>query len=181
MLQAAFESILHEASMSFWVHKRFKKRTESVRDNERCGRSKEVNTSELIGQRVTVRVTMLRFLREFSKRFRRKRPAFFKSGEWHFHQDNALIQDSVLVTDYLTKMGIKTLSQSPYSRDVAPCDFWLFPKLTGCRYETTEEMKAAVKKGIDTFIQENFHGAFKKLLEWYNKCIAAGGDYFEVN
>ena len=75
-------------------------------------------------------------------------------------------------------MGIKTVPQRPYSPDVAPCDFWLFPKLRGCHYETIEEMKEAVTKVIDTFTQEDFHGAFQKLLEWY-KCIAAGGDYFE--
>ena len=45
-------------------------------------------------------------LREFRKRFRRKRSALFKSGQWHFHQDNAPVDNSVLVTDYLTKMGI---------------------------------------------------------------------------
>ena len=42
-------------------HKRFKEGRESVRDDERCGRSKEFNTTELIGQRVRVRVTMLRY------------------------------------------------------------------------------------------------------------------------
>ena len=84
-------------------------------------------------------------------------------------------------------MGIKTVPQPPYSPDVAPCDFWLFPKLTeklrGCRYETIEEMKEAVTKVIDTLTQEDYHGAlhgaFQKLLEWYNKGIAAGGDDFE--
>ena len=44
----------------------------------------------------------------------------------------------------LTKMGIKTVPHRPYSPDLTPCDFWLFPKLRGCRYETTEEMKEAV-------------------------------------
>ena len=76
-------------------------------------------------------------------------------------------------------MGIKTVPHSPYSPYHAPCDFCLFPKLRGCRYETIEEMKEAVMKVIDTLIQEDFHGAFQKLLEQYNKCIAAGGDYFE--
>ena len=71
--------------------------------------------------------------------------------------------------------------QSPrpsYSWDLDPCDFWLFPRLRGCRYERIEEMKEAVTKVIDTLTQENFHGAFQKLLERY-KCIAAGGDYFD--
>ena len=76
-------------------------------------------------------------------------------------------------------MGIKTVPHPPYSPDPAPCDFWLFPKLTGCRYEAIGEMKEAVTKVIDTLTQEDFHGAFQKLLERYNKCIAAGGDYFE--
>ena len=40
-------------------------------------------------------------------------------------------------------------------------------------------MKEAVTKVFDTLIQEDIHGAFQKLLERYNKCIAAGGDYFE--
>ena len=82
------------------------------------------------------------------------------------------------LSDFLTKMGIKTVSYPPYSPDLVPCDFWLFPKLRGCRYETIEKMKEAVMKVIDTLTQEDFHGAFQKLLERY-KCIAAGGDYFE--
>ena len=75
-------------------------------------------------------------------------------------------------------MGIKTVPQPPYSLDLVPCDFWLFPKLRSCRYETIEEMKKAVTKVIDRLTHEDFHEAFQKLLEWY-KCIAAGGDYFE--
>ena len=102
-----------------------------------------------------------------------------KSGQWHFHQDNAPVHNSILVIDYLTKMGIKTVRHPPYSPDVGPCGFWLFPKLRGCRYETIEEMREAVTKVIDTHTQENFNGAFQKLLERYNRCIAAGGDYFE--
>ena len=113
-------------------------------------------------------------LREFRKRFHQKRPAFFKSGQWHFHQDNAPVRNSILVTDYLTKMGIETVPQPPYSPDFAPCYFWLFPKLRGCRYEIIGGMKEAVTKIIDTLAEEDFHGAFQKLLEWYNKCIAAG-------
>ena len=119
----------------------------------------------------------------FRKRFRRKRPALFKLGLWHFQQNNAPAYNSILVTDYLTKMGIKTVPQPPYSADFAPCDFCLLSKLKeklgGCRYETIEEIKEAVTKVIGTLTQEDFPGFFQKLLERYNKCIAAGGDYFE--
>ena len=76
-------------------------------------------------------------------------------------------------------MAIKAVPHPPYSPVLGPCDFWLFPKLTGCRYETIEEMKEAETKVIDTLTQEDFHGNLQKLLERFNKCIAAGGDYFE--
>ena len=76
-------------------------------------------------------------------------------------------------------MGIKTVPHPSYFPDLDPSDFWLFPKLRGCRYETLEEMKEAVTKVIETLTQEDSHRAFHKLLERYNKCIVAGGDYFE--
>ena len=76
-------------------------------------------------------------------------------------------------------MGIETVPQPPYSPDLAPCDIWLFPKLRGFHHETIEEMKEAVTKVINTLTQEDFHRVFQKLLERYNKCIAAGGDYLE--
>ena len=76
-------------------------------------------------------------------------------------------------------MGIKTVPHPPYSPNLVPGDFWLFPKLRSCRYEIIEEMKEAVTKIINMLTEEDFYGAFQKLLEQYNKCIAAGGDYFE--
>ena len=75
-------------------------------------------------------------------------------------QDNAPVHNFILITDYLTKMAIKIVPQPPYSTDLAPCDFWSFPKLRGCRYETIEEMKEAVTKAIDTLTQEDIHMAF---------------------
>ena len=159
-----------------------------MRDDERCGKSKEVRTPELIGQiknfmdkdsRVSIETISVQFdvrvgtvhtiIREELKM--RKICAKF------------VLRVLILVPDYLTKMGIKTVPHPPYSTDLAPCDFCLFPKLKeklrGCRYETIKEMKEAVTKVSDTLTQEDFHGAFQKLLEWYNKCIAAGGEYFE--
>ena len=61
IFQAAFQPFcINRASVFEW-HKRFKEGIESVRDHERCGRSKEVNAPEFISQMVRVRVTMLRF------------------------------------------------------------------------------------------------------------------------
>lgn len=75
-------------------------------------------------------------------------------------------------------MDIKTIRHPPYSSDLVPCEFCLFLKLqenpNGSCYETIEEAKETVTRVIDT--QEGFHGIFQKLLEQYNKCVAAGGD-----
>ena len=68
-------------------------------------------------------------------------------------------------------MGIKTLPHPPYSPDLAPYDFCLFPKPRSYRYETIEETKEAMTKVIDTLAQEDFDGAFQKMLERYNKFI----------
>ena len=80
-------------------------------------------------------------------------------------------------------MGIKTVPHLPYSPDLAPCNFWLFSKvkenLRGSHFETIEEMKESVTRVVNTFKLEDFQGAFQKLGERYNKCIAARGEYFE--
>ena len=65
-------------------------------------------------------------------------------------------------------MGIQTFRHHPYSQELAPCDFCLFPKLRRCRYETIGEIKEAVTKVIDTIAQEDFNGAFQKLSELYH-------------
>ena len=179
MLHTAFRpSCMNRASVFEW-HKRSKEGRESVRDVERCGRSKKVNTPELIGQTVRVRVTMLR-LKGSSGEIPSEEACTLQIGSVAFPPGQCTspqLHTCHRLFDYL--MGIKTVAQPPDSTDFAPCDFWLFPKLRSCCYETIEEMKEAVTKVIDTLTQEDIHGAFKKLLEPYNMCIAAKGDYFE--
>ncbi len=77
-----------------------------------------VPTGQTVNKEYDVKV-----LRKFRKRFRRKRPALFKSGHWHFQQDNTPVHISILVTDYLTQMGTKTVPHPPYSPELAHCDF----------------------------------------------------------
>ena len=106
------------------------------------------------------------------KRFLGKRPALFKSGQWHFHQDNTPVShNSILVTDYLTKMGIKTVPTFPIVQTLLPVTFGY--SLSSLWDNWGDE------RGCDEgHWQEDFDGAFQKLLERY-KCIAAGGDCFK--
>ena len=120
-------------------------------------------------------------LRKFRKRFLGKRPALFKSGPWYFHQDNAPSLSQTIWRRWASRQFLSL----PIVQTFLPVNFTLFPKLKEnfrvYRYETIDEMKEAVTKVIDTLTQEDFHGAFQqKLLERYNKCIAAGGNYLEV-
>ena len=178
MLQTVFRpSCMNRASVFEW-YKRFKEGRESVRDDEWRGRSKEVRTPELIGQRFRVRVTMLRFYGSSGR-------DSVGTGQ---HSSN---RRSGISTRTIHQSTTPSLSQTiwpkwvsrqfptlPIVQTLLPVTFWLFPKLRGCRYETIEEIKEAVMKVIDMLTQEDFHVAFQKLLEWY-KCIAASGDYFE--
>ena len=156
MLQNAFRpSCMNRASVFEW-HKRFKEYRVSVRGVG--GVRKSMHQSRLAkGWGL-----LCWGFKEVQEEIPWKRPALFKSGQWHFHQHNAPVHNSILVTNYLTKMGIKTVPYSPHSPDVGPWNFCLFPKLRGCRYETIEEMKEAVMKAIDTLTQEDFHGPCRR-------------------
>jgi hypothetical protein len=71
----------------------------------------------------------------------------------------------------------------PYSPDLAPCDFFLFPKmklkLKGHRFDTIEEIQAEVQRVLDTLREKKLQDAFQKCRRLWNRCLHAGGIYFE--
>ena len=149
MLQTAFGwSCMNRASVFEW-HKRFKEGRESVKDDQRCGRSKEVNRPELIGQRVRVRVTMLRF--EGS------------SGRYSLGRGQHC-------SNRVSGISTRTIHQS--TTPSLSLTIWT-------RWASRQFVTLPLVQIIDTLTQEDFHGAFQKLLERYNKCIVARADYFE--
>ena len=158
-----------------------------MRDDERCGRSKEVRTLELIGQIKNFidkgsRVSIETISAQFDVTVGTEHATIREELKMRKICAKFVLRLLILVTEYLTKMDIKTVPQPLYSPDLAPCDFWIFPKpkekLGGCCCETIEGVKEVVMKVIDSLTRENFHEALQKLLERY-KCIAAGGEYFE--
>ena len=179
MLQTAFwPSCMNRASVFEW-HKRFKEGRESVRDDERCGRSKEVNRPELIGQRVRIRarVTMWRFKGSSGRdsagrsQYSSNRVCGISTRTMRQFTTPSLLQ---IIWPRWASRQFLTL---PIFKTLLPVTFGY--SLSSVAVVIIKEMKEAVTKVIDTLTQENFHGALQKLLERYNKCIAAGGDYFE--
>jgi len=70
-----------------------------------------------------------------------------------------------------------------YSPDLAPCDFFLFPKMKlkpkRCQFDTTEEIQAESQRVLDTLIQKDFQEVFQKWRRRWDQCLHAGGNYFE--
>jgi hypothetical protein len=71
----------------------------------------------------------------------------------------------------------------PHSPNLAPCDFFLFPKmklkLKGRRFDTAEEIEAESERVLDCLTEKDFQDAFQKWRRRWDRCLCAGGNYFE--
>ena len=108
---------------------------------------------------------------------------YHEEGSWRLLRDNAPSHRSTLVTDFLTKNRILTINHSPYSPDLAPCDFYLFAKLhlpmKGMRYADIPAIQKACTNILRAMPANDLKSSFEKLLSRANQCIEAEGDYFE--
>ena len=99
------------------------------------------------------------------------------------HQDNASCHTSRLTTDFMNSQKIELMGHPPYSPDLAPNDFFLFPnvknKLRGQRFSLAEDAVDAFKNHIMEVSQEDWKNCFDKWFERMQKCIDHKGEYFE--
>ena len=83
---------------------------------------------------------------------RRKRPEFWAINSWFLHHANAQSHTALVLRDYFVKNSTHIIPQPSYSSDLAPCDFWLLPKLKkplrGTRFKSIDEIKAKTKKAL---------------------------------
>ena len=97
----------------------------------------------------------LEVLKRLRDAVRRKRPELWRSGEWLLHQDNAPAHTALSVRQFLTKNGITAASQLPYSPDLAPGDFFLFPRLKrglkGKLFQNVEEVREKDDGGTEDY------------------------------
>ncbi|XP_029163422.1 protein GVQW3-like [Nylanderia fulva] len=115
------------------------------------------------------------------KRVARVRPEI--KNIWRLQHDNAPSHTALVVSEFLTKHGVATLPHPLYSPDLAPPDFFLFPKikrsLKGTRYGTLDAVKEAVTTCLREVPDDAFARAFQEWERRWDKCIDSQGTYFE--
>jgi len=113
----------------------------------------------------------------------RKRPELWENQTWTLHHDNSPAHMSLLIRSYLAKHETSVVPHPPYSLDLAPTDFFLFPKLDttleGCRFQTMEEIQENAIRELHAITESVFQEAFQQWKKCWGWCIASRGDYFE--
>lgn len=122
-------------------------------------------------------------LRRLRENVRRRRPELWRQGNWLLHHDNAPCHTSLLTRTFLAQNNMAVVPHPPYSPDLAPCDFALFPKLKlklkGRRFDTLERIQEASLAVINTLKEQDFQKVFDQWQKRWDRCVRADGNYFE--
>ena len=122
-------------------------------------------------------------LRRLMRSVREKRRELYKKKSWLLHHDNAPVHNALSIREFLAKNNIAVLEQPPYSPDLAPCDFFLLPKLKGVmkgtRFPDVQAIKRAVTKELRAIPKKSFQECMEAWQRRLEKCVRAHGDYFE--
>ena len=122
-------------------------------------------------------------LRRLMRLVKEKRRELWETKSWLLHHDNAPAHNALSIRQFLAENNIAVLEQPPYSPDLAPCDFFLFPKLKGVikgtRFQDSKAITTAVTKELRAIPMESFQKCIEAWQQRLEKCIRAQGDYFE--
>jgi hypothetical protein len=122
-------------------------------------------------------------LRRLREDMRRKQPGKWRTNNWILHHDNAPTYTALAVQHFLAPKTLTVIPHPPYLRDLAPCDFFLFPKmnikLKRRRFDTVEEIQAESQKVLKTLTQKDFQDSFQSWQKHWDRCVRSQGDYFE--
>jgi hypothetical protein len=114
---------------------------------------------------------------------RRKRPELWRNHNWLLHHDNTPAHTSLKTTEFLTNSDMVIVPHPPYSLDLAPCDFTLFPKLKmklkRGRFETVFDIQRESQAVLDSIQDNDFHRAFEAWKKRWDRRLCFQGDHFE--
>ena len=112
-----------------------------------------------------------------------KRPQKWQNQDLIIHHNNAPAHRSFKVSQFLAKNNMTVVPHPPYSPNLAPCAFFLFPKLKlqmkGRRFDTNDEIQDESQWVLDTIPKRDFQGCFQVWQKCWDCCIHANGEYFE--
>lgn len=121
-------------------------------------------------------------LAKLRERIRRKRPLLWKNG-WILHQDNAPAHNALSVKQFLANKNIPVLDHPPYSPDLAPCDFFLFPKvksqLKGTHFLSVAEVQEKTTEILRSISEDDLKLCFETWQRRMRMCVNSQGNYFE--
>lgn len=146
--------------------------------------SKGVVHKEFLEEGCTINAQYYRaVLERLISRIRRVRPALFGDRDFFLLHDNAPAHTAASVRQFLAQKQVATLNHPPYSPDLAPADYFLFPKLKlhlkGTKFNTIADIQKAVTDELRAIPSEFFSKAMKKLKSRAALCIQSNGSYFE--
>ena len=107
----------------------------------------------------------LKVMKRLGEAMRRKWPEAWTNKTWILHHNNAPSHASLLIREFLAKQDTFVVPQPPYSPDLTPADFFVFPKLKstikGRRFQTIEKIKENSLQDLHTIPQNTFQDAFQ--------------------
>ena len=105
------------------------------------------------------------------------------ADDWVLQHDNAPAHTAHAIREFLAKKNIPVIPPPPYSTDLAPCDFYLFPKLksklNGHHSGTMENIQKIVTDELNTLTENDFQYCYDQWKKRWNHCVTSQGSYFE--
>ena len=106
-----------------------------------------------------------------------------KVKEFYLLYDNASSHKCEVVKSFLASEKVKVLNHPPYSPDLSPCDFFLFPRLkkmlSGNKYTSRCSLGSAFYQCLQQIPKEDYLSAFRDWVKRLQKCVSVKGEYFE--
>ena len=139
-----------------------------------------IQTAVSKGKSVNAKFYKGKVLHKLKKYFLNRRPATGLRGVRLLH-DNASSHKAAIVCEYLKQEKVVELPHPPYSPDLAPCDFFLFPRLkkhlAGRKYQTRKNLCSAIFQCRNSIPRKDY--AFENWIKRLKLCVSHGGEYFE--
>ena len=131
----------------------------------------------------STKFTIWKYWKGCVKKFRRKQPELFANNSWILHHENAPAHTALSVREFLATKQITVLEHPAYSPDLAPSDFFLFPKikevLKGRHFDDIDDIRSNKTAALKAIQQNQFQNCFVGWTRRWHQCVASQGENSE--